>query len=174
MLPTPALDNFAHYVVPTKSFMYNERPQKNCLIIAPHPNNLVVLSSQHNNFIILCLYFHKYKSLRWPPIPWSIFFSQPFKAQSLAWGQEGPCVCACVCVCVQDSGSKGRPITCAWDAALTHIFHCPGKQLVTTKAFGALLSDPAAIGPFFQKTKCLHNETTHCTYPEREVPSSLT
>lgn len=102
------------------------------------------------------------------------FFQPAFQSSRPGLG-AGRSMCVHMCMCVfKTVGGEGKPITCAWDAALTHIFHCPGKQLVTTKAFGALLSDPAAIRPFFQMTKCLHNETTHYTYPEREVPSSLT
>lgn len=74
-------------------------------------DNLVALSSQRNNFIILS-YFRSIKisrSLRWQLIPWSIFVSQAFRVQGLVLGLE-VCVCTCVhvCVhaCVQGAGGK--------------------------------------------------------------------
>lgn len=108
-----------------------------------------------------------------------IYFFQPALQSSRPGFGAGRSICMSMCVCVctcvfKGVGARRKPIACAWIATLIHTFHRPVKQLVTTKAFGALSSDPAAMGPFFQMTKYLHNETTHCTCPEGEVPSSFT
>lgn len=79
------------------------------------------------------------------------FLDRLLKFKAFVLGQEGR---RCVYVCMfafQGAGAKEKPIMCTWNKALIHIFHCPVKQLVTTKAFGALSSDPAAMGPFFPR-----------------------
>lgn len=73
-------------------------------------------------------------------------------------------------MCVQESGGEGKASGGSLGRSFDHIFHCPVKQLVIQKAFGGLSSDPAAMGPFFQMTKYLHNEATHNTYPEGRSP----
>lgn len=159
--PIPLLDNFAHHVVPTESFKYKERPSKNDLIIAPHqyPGGPLLMKQ----WLHCTLSFYKYRNqptIRWQHvIPWSIFFQPAFQRARPGFGAGGS-------VCVRGSGGKGKASHSCLGRSFDHIFHCPVKQLVIQKAFGGLSSDPAAMGPFFQMTKCLPHEATHCTCPK--------